>query len=132
VFGYFHDLDTPGNQAFLEKYAAKYGEPETRIGNMEENYYDGVWFFKLAAEKAGSLEGEAILKAFSDGGITFEDSPRGPITFDGGVNYAREHLYLAQATGGIFKVLEDLGEFDPKDVPECTSTLENPLYTTED
>jgi urea transport system substrate-binding protein len=128
IFGYFHDLQTSGNIEFLRKYKARFGEPKTRVSNMEENFYDGIWFFKLAAEKAGSLDGVAILKAFEAGGLSF-DGPRGRIIFDGGINYSRQHLHLAVARGGVFKVLEDLGEFDPKDIPECTSTVERPIYT---
>jgi urea transport system substrate-binding protein len=121
-FSYFQSIDSPANKEFLAKYTAKFGEPKTRMGNIEENYYNAVYFIKLAAEQAGSIDGPAIINAFAAGGLSF-DAPRGKETFDGQTNYAIQPMYLAVARAGKFEVLERLADVNPKDAGECKATL---------
>jgi branched-chain amino acid transport system substrate-binding protein len=54
----YGDDPRPGVNDFFERYRAKYGEPET---SFPLNGYSVVQAFKIAAERAGSLDSDAVL-----------------------------------------------------------------------
>ena len=54
----YGDDPRPEVNDFFERYRAKYGEPET---SFPLNGYSVVQAFKIAAERAGSLDSDAVL-----------------------------------------------------------------------
>jgi urea ABC transporter urea binding protein len=52
---YFQTVNTPENSRFVAAYQAKYGEDQV-IGDPMEAAYTGVYLWKAAVEKAGSLD----------------------------------------------------------------------------
>ena len=129
VLGWFQSLDTPASKEFLDKYISIYGEPAAAMTVWEEAQYETAWMLKLATDKAGSIKGEDILNTFAAGGLEY-DAPRGHISFDGKTNYAFTPLYLAEAKGGQFNILERLEDGDPNAADECLSTLATPVLTS--
>jgi branched-chain amino acid transport system substrate-binding protein len=96
---YSADLDTPENKAFLPKFKAKYTEDPDLFA---VDSYSLVYLIKAAAEKAGSLEAEALRKAIP--GISW-DTPQGRKTMRKEDNQASLNMYLIEVKGKDFKIV---------------------------
>jgi ABC-type branched-subunit amino acid transport system substrate-binding protein len=108
---YLMEQDNPVNNAFIARFKAKFGE-DAILNNMGEGLYDSVHIWKLAVEKAGTLDIEPTVDALD--GLSF-DAPQGEISIDGRSNHAALHQIIAEvrADGG-FTVLEDFGKVEAK------------------
>ncbi len=62
-------------------------------------------------KEAGSLNQEAVIKALDHAKIAA--GPGGPAAMVPGQHHARMNLYIAQASNGIFKVVQNLGVIEP-------------------
>src|SRR5208282_1415339 len=76
---YFQSIDTPRNKEFVKNFQAKYGKDRVTDDPIEAAYI-GVYFWKLAVEKAGSTDVDKVRAAFKSD-ITF-DAPGGPVKLD--------------------------------------------------
>src|SRR4029079_13167589 len=63
AWNYFQSLDTPKNKEFVKKFQDKYGQDRVTDDPIEAAYFQ-VYFWKLAVEKAGSTEVDAVRAAF--------------------------------------------------------------------
>ena len=75
TWNYFQSLQTPDNQAWIEKFQNKYG-PDRVIGSPMEAAYVMVHLWAQAVEAAGTTETEAVRRAAYD--QTF-DAPGGAV-----------------------------------------------------
>jgi len=117
VFGYFNGLQTPQNQSFLKDYSAEFGPAAPPQTTLSEAVYDSIYVWKLAAEKAGSIDPKKVGAAM--GGITFADAPRGSLTVDTATHHVSQHVYLVKAgTDDIYHLVKDFGLISPG--PQCT------------
>ncbi len=80
AWNYFQSIDTPANKAFVKKFKDKYGQDHVTDDPIEAAYI-GVYFWKLAVEKAGSTDVDAVRQAIQSGGIEF-DAPGGKVKLD--------------------------------------------------
>jgi len=48
-------------------------------------------------------------------GASIADGPGGPAEMAPGQHHLRLNMYIAQARGGTFQVVENLGDVDPKE-----------------
>lgn len=62
TWSYFESIDSPENKAFIKKVETLYGEKQPLSDSMESAYF-GVYLWKQAAEKAGSIETDRIRPA---------------------------------------------------------------------
>lgn len=107
---YFMNIDTPQNKAFKEAYAAAHGE-EAPINAIGEAAYNGVYLYKLAVEKAGTTETEAVIDAL--GQVEF-DAPQGKVGFAAN-NVMRSNSILARGNDdGGWDIVENYGQIDPE------------------
>lgn len=107
---YFQSLDTPANKKFVAAFQKKYGD-KIGISNVVEASYNSVYLWKLAVEKAGKVDKEAMLDALPS--VTL-DAPQGKISIDAKSNHTKLHSFIAECQkDGNFKVLVDLGQVDP-------------------
>lgn len=112
---YFMAIDSPANKAFLERYRARWGD-DAIVTNISEGTYDSIHLWRLAIEKAGKLDKEAMIDALPD--VVFA-APQGDISIQPGSNHARLHQLIADTkTDGTFQVLQDYGLVDP--ISNCT------------
>lgn len=112
---YFMTIDSPTNKAFLERYRAKFGN-DVIVTNISEATYDTVHLWRLAIEKAGKIDKEAMIDALPD--VSF-DAPQGNIKIQRGSNHAILHMFIADSKAdSTFDVLEDFGAVDP--IADCT------------
>ena len=96
---YFTNIDTPRNKLFLADMQKKFGADMKTPNDLSVPEYDAVWAYKLAVEKAGSMDTDKILAAL--GQVTV-DGPRGMIKMDS-QRHAALNMYLGQvqADGGV-------------------------------
>lgn len=107
---YFTNIDTPRNKQFLADMQKKFGADMKTPNDLSVPEYDAVWAYKLAVEKAGSMDTDKILAAL--GQVTV-DGPRGMIKMDS-QRHAALNMYLGQvqADGGV-KILEAFKAVSP-------------------
>ena len=75
--GYFQSLKNPANDKFVKAFKAKYGAKRV-VGDTMECGYISVYLWKLAVEKAKSIEVPKVVAASSDLAL---DAPEGKIKF---------------------------------------------------
>jgi len=111
---YLMELDNPVNNAFIAGFKKAYG-PDAILNNMGEALYDSVHLWKLAVEKAGTLDVEPTVDAL--GGLSF-NAPQGAVTIEKASNHAALHQIIAEvrADGG-FTVIKDFGQVAP--ITDC-------------
>ncbi len=103
---YSGELDNPMNRRFVEKYRERY-KPAGPMYEVANTTYTGVHLIRAAAEKARSLDGDALVKALE--GLTL-DSPAGRITLDPKTHLATQYVYLFRVeAGGRYHVVENFG-----------------------
>lgn len=108
-FGYFENLDSPENAAFLDKFRAiETSVPSTTITARS---YVILQMWAQAVEKAGSTEGEAVREAME--GLSFPGSLIGDVTMRQSDHHLAAHMYVAEAHDGEFEVVKDLGLIQP-------------------
>ena len=113
---YFTALDGARNQAFLGALKKVFGDKVETPNFLSVPEYYGVHLYALAAEKAGSVDPQAVLKALPS--VSFE----GP----SGVNqinvqhHSALNIWIGQVQAdGSTKILQDLGQIPPGD--QCPS-----------
>ena len=104
---YFQTVDTPQNKVFVEAFKA-YAGPDAVTHAAMEAVYIGVNMWAMAAEKAGELAPDAIVK--SAGGLAF-DAPQGKVTIDPD----NLHSYLTPRIGktradGLLDIVDQYAE----------------------
>ena len=104
---YFQTVDTPQNKVFVEAFKA-YAGPDAVTHAAMEAVYIGVNMWAMAAEKAGELSPDAIVK--SAGGLSF-DAPQGKVTIDPD----NLHSYLTPRIGktradGLLDIVDQYAE----------------------
>jgi len=110
---YSDELDNPLNKRFVERYREKY-RPAGPMYEVAYATYTAVHLVRAAAEKAKSLEGDALVKALE--GLTL-DSPAGRITIDPKTHLATQYVYLLHVQpGGRYRVAENFGPVDDPNI----------------
>jgi len=107
AWNYFQTTDTPNNEAFVANYK-KFTAPDRVTADPIEAGYLAVYLWKLAVEKAGTTDVDAVREAAK--GIEF-DGPGGKVKIDGD----NQHLYKTVRIGevqpdGMFKEIWNSGE----------------------
>ncbi|MFS8978892.1 urea ABC transporter substrate-binding protein [Cupriavidus necator] len=92
--GYFQSVANARNQKFVAAFKAKYG-PDRVVGDTMAAAYTAVHMWKLAAEKAGSVEPQKVIAASA--GLSW-DAPEGGVRF-----HPTNHHLLKHARIGVFR-----------------------------
>ena len=112
---YFMNLDTKKNRAFKKAYGDMFGDDKP-INAIGEAAYDAVHLYKLAVEKAGTTETEAVIDALGE--VEF-DAPQGKVGFAAN-NVMRSNSILARGNDkGHWDTIDNFGQIDPL-VPGCS------------
>ena len=107
---YYTNIDTPANKKFLAAMQKKFGADLKTPNDLSVPQYEAVWAYKLAAEKAGSLDADKVLAALGE--VSFE-GPRGTITMDK-QRHAALSMYMGQVQpDGSIKILEAFKNVSP-------------------
>jgi len=107
---YYTNIDTPANKKFLAAMQKKFGADLKTPNDLSVPQYEAVWAYKLAAEKAGSLDADKVLAALGE--VSFE-GPRGTIKMDK-QRHAALSMYMGQVQpDGSIKILEAFKNVSP-------------------
>jgi urea transport system substrate-binding protein len=107
---YLTSIDTPQNKAFIAGLQKMFGNDMKTPNDLSEPEYDGIYLYKAAAEKAGSLDQAKILQVLPT--VSF-DGPRGTIMMDK-EHHAPLTMYLGQVQAdGSVKVIQTFRNVDP-------------------
>jgi ABC-type branched-subunit amino acid transport system substrate-binding protein len=101
--GYFNCMASRANDEFLSSYRAMFGPHAPPIGSVGQSNYEGLRFLEAAADRAGTLALQPLLKAARNLVYT---AARGPVTIRDG--RAEMPMYLAEADGLDFKLIKTL------------------------
>jgi branched-chain amino acid transport system substrate-binding protein len=75
--------------------------------------YRGLMLWAAAVREAGSLNQDDVIRALDHAKITH--GPGGTAEMVPGQHHVRMNMYIAQARGGRFEVVQDLGVIEPKE-----------------
>jgi urea transport system substrate-binding protein len=93
AWSYFQSIDTPANRAFVERFQGEHGEDRV-VSDPMEAAYSQVYLWKLAVEKAGSIDVDRVREAFASG-IEFE-APGGRIKVDPKTYHTYKHFRMGR------------------------------------
>lgn len=107
---YLGNIDTPENNKFKDSMKTKFGADLKTPNELSVPQYEGIYLYKAAVEKAGSVDPAKVVKAL--GQVSF-NGPRGVVQ----MNKSR-HTPLSMRLGqvqadGTIKILETFTKVDP-------------------
>jgi substrate-binding family protein len=93
--------------------------------------YRGLKLWQAAVKEAGTLEQDAVIRALDHARIA--EGPGGGAEMVPGQHHVRMNIYIAQAHGGRFEVVQELGVIEPKErqVPQLRAH-KNPMIPTKE
>ena len=113
---YYQAVDDPFSKTLLARYDALYpGEAQFTGGSACSGLYRGLRLWAAAVAEVGSLDQADVIAALDRAAIL--EAPGGPASMVPGQHHLRLHMYLAQAHGGRFEIVESLGAIDPQERP---------------
>ncbi len=111
---YYQTVDDPFSRKLLAQYDALYpGSAKFTGGSGCSGLYRGLRLWAAAVEEAGSLVQDEVVAALDRAEIA--DGPGGPAAMAPGQHHVRMNMYIGQARGGRFEVVESLGPIDPQE-----------------
>jgi len=111
---YYQAVSDPFSQKLLAQYDALYpGDAKFTGGSGCSGLYRGLRLWSAAVTEAGSLTQEDVIAALDHAQIA--EGPGGPATMAPGQHHVRMNMYIAQARGGRFELVENLGAIDPQE-----------------
>jgi len=107
---YLGNIDTPENNKFKDSMKTKFGADLKTPNELSVPQYEGIYLYKAAVEKAGSVDPVKVIKALGE--VSF-NGPRGVVQ----MNKSR-HTPLSMRLGevqadGTIKILETFTKVDP-------------------
>jgi len=111
---YYQAVGDPFSKRLLDQYEALYpGHAKFTAGSACSGLYRGMRLWASAVEEAGSLAQTDVVRALDHATLTH--GPGGPAQMVPGQHHVRMNMYIAQAAGGRFRIVEPLGAIDPKE-----------------
>jgi branched-chain amino acid transport system substrate-binding protein len=96
--GWIPEVADAKGKEFTAQQKAKY--PNLDVGELNQCYYDGLYFLKMAIEKAGSFEGEKIAKAL------MEISYQGVMSFKMDAKHnAHNTVFITKSVGKTYELI---------------------------
>jgi len=127
-YGYFEELDTPANRAFLGRLRAAYGEDAPAVNELAMRSYEGFLLWAEAVRRAGTVERMAVIEAIESGLAI--DGPSGRVAIDAATHHAVQDVYLGELRDGRFTVLERYPAEPPADTAAVCDLIAHPDDTT--
>jgi urea transport system substrate-binding protein len=111
---YYQTVDDPFSRKLLAQYDALYpGQAKFTGGSACSGLYRGLRMWAAAVTEAGSLDQTDVIAALDHAQIN--EGPGGPAAMVPGQHHVRMNMYIAQARGGRFEIVERLGAIDPQE-----------------
>ncbi|ESY67492.1 MULTISPECIES: substrate-binding protein [Mesorhizobium] len=111
---YYQELEDPFGRALLRRYQDRFsGSAILTAGSGCTGHYRAIKMWEAAVNEAGTLEQGAVIRALDHARIS--EGPGGPAEMVPGQHHVRMNMYIAQAQGGRFQVVKNLGPIDPNE-----------------
>ena len=111
---YYQAVSDPFSQRLLAQYDALYpGDAKFSGGSGSSGLYRGLQLWAAAVAEADSLTQEDVIAALDHAQIP--EGPGGPAAMVPGQHHVRMSMYIGQARGGRFEIVESLGAMDPQE-----------------
>jgi ABC-type branched-subunit amino acid transport system substrate-binding protein len=111
---YYQSVSDPFSKELLNRYDKLYpGSAKFTAGSACSGLYRGLKLWAAAVKEAGSLKQEEVIKALDHAKIA--EGPGGAAAMVPGQHHVRMNMYIAQAQGGRFRIVKELGVIDPKE-----------------
>ncbi|TIQ32471.1 MAG: ABC transporter substrate-binding protein [Mesorhizobium sp.] len=109
---YYQELEDPFGRALLRRYGERFpGSAMLTAGSGCTGHYRAIKMWEAAVNEAGTVERGAVIRALDHARIG--EGPGGPAEMIPGQHHVRMNMYIAQAQGGRFRVVKNLGPIDP-------------------
>jgi ABC-type branched-subunit amino acid transport system substrate-binding protein len=111
---YYQAVSDPFSRKLINRYDELFpGTAKFTAGSACSGLYRGLKLWEAAVKEAGSLKQDDVIKALEHAKIA--DGPGGAAEMVPGQHHVRMNMYIAQANGGTFKIIKNLGAIDPKE-----------------
>ena len=119
---YYQTVDDEFSRRLLAQYDALYPDASKFTGGSGcSGLYRGLRLWASAVTEAGSLDQGDVVAALDHARIT--EGPGGRAEMVPGQHHARMHMFIGQARGGRFEVVETLGAIAPQERLVASPTL---------
>jgi branched-chain amino acid transport system substrate-binding protein len=109
---WYQELDDAPSRALLQGYNARFpGSAMLTSGSGCTGHYRALKLWEAAVREAGTVERDAVIHALDHARIAA--GPGGPAEMVPGQHHVRMNMYIAQAQGGRFHIVRNLGPIDP-------------------
>jgi len=111
---FYQNISDPFTRKLLAHYDELFpGAAKFTAGSACSGLYRGLKLWEAAVKEAGTVDRDDVIGALDHARIA--EGPGGPATMVPGQHHVRMNMYIAQARGGRFEVLENLGPIDPQE-----------------
>jgi ABC-type branched-subunit amino acid transport system substrate-binding protein len=120
---YYQAVSDPFSEALLRRYDQRFpGAAKFTGGSACSGLYRGLKLWEAAVKEAGSLVQEDVIRALDHAQLA--EGPGGPAEMVPGQHHLRLNMYIAQAAGGGFRIVKNLGAIEPDEaqVPGAVDT----------
>lgn len=113
---YYQNVSDPAGNRLLTRYNQRYpGAAMFTAGSACTGMYRGLRLWAAAVAEAGSLRQDDVVRALDHAAIA--EGPGGPAAMVPGQHHVRMNMYIAQAHGGHFQIVRNLGAIEPREAP---------------
>lgn len=123
-YGYFQELDTPANKAFVGAIHKKFGMNVPYLGEPAATTYEGFHLWAKGVKRAGSLNRMKVIKAL-DSGISF-NGPSGHVALDPASHQTIRNAYLGKAVNKKWDVIATYTNQEPADTQAVCNLIKHP------
>jgi branched-chain amino acid transport system substrate-binding protein len=111
---YYRTVGDPFSAELTRRYDERFPGPALfTAGSACTGLYRGLKLWEAAVREAGSLDQDRVIAALDHASIA--EGPGGPAQMVPGEHHVRMSMYIAQAQGGRFRLVESLGMIDPRE-----------------
>lgn len=111
---YYQNISDAASNRILNEYDKRFpGDAMFTAGSACSGMYRGLRLWAAAVREAGSIEQEAVIRALDHAEIA--EGPGGPAEMVPGQHHVRMNMYIAQARGGHFQIVKNLGTIEPRE-----------------
>ena len=123
-YNYFQEIETPANQAFVEKWHARFGADYPYISELAMSTYQGIMLWAEAVRQAGTTDRMAIIETLETGvGI---DAPSGRVTIHPQTHHVLVDVHIAEVQDHAMRVVETFPQQPPTDTAAVCDLIQNP------
>ena len=109
---YYQAVSDPFSRSLLARYdRLNPGAAKFTAGSACTGLYRGIKLWEAAVREAGTLVQDEVITALEHSSIA--EGPGGSAEMVPGQHHVRMNMYIAQANGGSFRIVKNLGAIEP-------------------